>query len=813
MSPCHPSVPAACHRHPHAAASPCRLRRLLVLRCAPVLLVLAGSAAEAATYVVGSGTGCSHSSVQAAITTAQATPGAHVIRITRSSTWTAQALVINTSQTLDLEGGYASCDQVGADGLHTVLDGQGGSAAPVLLIETGAGGLVRLRRITVQRGDVAGTGHGGGIFFRGSGRLELHDSALINNIAGYGGGIYAEGLGADAELRFGADVIVSANTARYSGGGVYIDGMRLTMVDPRSSISFNEALGTADSGYGGGLIVLARHGRPASAMIGSSGTGNLGTIFGNVARYGGGIAVYVADDSGDDALATVFGTDPAQRTRIRDNFASVVGGAVYARPFYREAPTLRIGHAGVRFFNSDVLDNVAPTGAVGWLETDTALFGAVAIGSSISFNRVDPPSGSAPCPEHVPCVTIAGNLTANATGNPTAGAVFALRRESVLSFGRSFGSNPAPDRGGALITGNQAGRLVDADDDSFVGLANAAIVDNDFSIQLVRTDDDSDVRVVDVTLAGNTLGANPVLQVSGNVTVRRSILWQPGRTLLAHSGGVREVEWSIASEAASLGGGPGAIVAPPRFVDPAGGNYRLRAASPAIDYTGAVAGDDRDVDGRPRDQRIEAVPRDTGLVRDIGAYERQTLQPLVLNGEFDTALGLWSPTMPGAATWDGTQNAPGSTGGSAAVNVGNLSEVRFTALVQCIHLPGPGRYLLNGSGRSGFGVIGMRDTVLLHWQYRRNGSEACNAGPPDASDDHVLTTLNSWNRPAQAAVIDVPESEWSHVSSITIALVVIDNGLTTPGTATGWFDRVTLEHTTIGDDRPPQVFRDGFESP
>jgi hypothetical protein len=59
----------------------------------------------------------------------------------------------------------------------------------------------------------------------------------------------------------------------------------------------------------------------------------------------------------------------------------------------------------------------------------------------------------------------------------------------------------------------------------------------------------------------------------------------------------------------------------------------------------------------------------------------------------------------------------------------------------------------------------------------------------------------------------VPESEWSHVSSITIALVVIDNGLTTPGTATGWFDRVTLEHTMIGDDRPPQVFRDGFESP
>ena len=37
---------------------------------------------------------------------------------------------------------------------------------------------------------------------------------------------------------------------------------------------------------------------------------------------------------------------------------------------------------------------------------------------------------------------------------------------------------------------------------------------------------------------------------------------------------------------------------------------------------------------------------------DLGAYERQTLLPLVLNKDFDADLRLRSIVTPGAATWN-----------------------------------------------------------------------------------------------------------------------------------------------------------------
>ena len=60
----------------------------------------------------------------------------------------------------------------------------------------------------------------------------------------------------------------------------------------------------------------------------------------------------------------------------------------------------------------------------------------------------------------------------------------------------------------------------------------------------------------------------------------------------------------------------------PLFLDPAGGNYHLRAGSPAVDAGIAVGGLTWDIDGDPR-------PLGTGY--DIGADEaRFVYLPLVL---------------------------------------------------------------------------------------------------------------------------------------------------------------------------------------
>src|SRR5690606_9221712 len=146
----------------------------------------------------------------------------------RNLTWTAQELVIDTAQELDLIGGYDTCATATPNGT-TTLDGAGGNARSVLRIIASSGAWIRLRRLVIRGGDIASGGEGGGIFFQGNGRLDLADTTLTQNTAGYGAGLFARGTGIAAEVLFGSNVIVSDNTARYSGGGVYIDQLEFAM--------------------------------------------------------------------------------------------------------------------------------------------------------------------------------------------------------------------------------------------------------------------------------------------------------------------------------------------------------------------------------------------------------------------------------------------------------------------------------------------------------------------------------------------------------------------------------------------------------
>ena len=190
--------------------------------CRLLLIALITWSAEvpAAIFTVGSGAGCTHGTIQSAINSAEANGVADTVRLTRSLTYQPEANVINTSQDLNVVGGFATCTQAATDSIKTVVSGQGGAAEPVFRIFTGTGSIIKLRHLTITLGDEDGGGGGGGIYFEGDGGLELIETDVTNNSADYGGGIYAEGTGSNAELVISNNTTIGSNTARRSGGGV-----------------------------------------------------------------------------------------------------------------------------------------------------------------------------------------------------------------------------------------------------------------------------------------------------------------------------------------------------------------------------------------------------------------------------------------------------------------------------------------------------------------------------------------------------------------------------------------------------------------
>ncbi len=777
------------------------LPRVPMLAALVACSTLSASDALAATFTVGTGSGCTHATLGAAITAAENSAGADTIRLTRSIAYSQVAATITTAQELTITGGFDTCTQATSDGIATVLDGTGGAAAPVLRINGNTGSIVRLDTLTLRGGDVGGTGYGGGIYFRGNGILEIQRSTIMLNTAGYGGGIYAEGTSDRAELVIGANVLVNSNTARYSGGGIYVEGLEMTMVDPGSSIAFNKALGTGnEGGYGGGLMLLSGASTTV-ATLGTTGLNNLGVLYGNEARYGGGAAVVAADDVDRDVTLVVNGVDPETRTRVRSNFASVAGGGLYARsdidgviPTYHDA--------SIHLQNFELSDNEAPDGAAAYMDYDNSIINGDAPSSLSLF----PASLNGSCPPSKVCGVISGNKAGDGT-NVTNGAIVHTNRSYLYVNESRGGPNPVNARAGLLVRGNRGGSVIRSTD-GIVNITNALISDNVASQQVITKTDDYFFTILRaVTIAGNEIGSPHVVSLDGNLILSNTLIWQPGKTTLQSSGGSLTVQSVIASEVASLNAGPEAQIRPPRFTDPARGDYTLRAASQAMDAAPALSGVQSDALGRPRVVDLPFAANFRGPF-DVGAFERQTLLPIVLNGNFDADMNLWAQVTPGSS-WVSDQNASGATGsGSILVNATNVSPPRFVARSQCVHLPGPGRYLLNGYGRSSGTTIANRDSTLLHWELRHGGLEACTDGAPNASGDHFLGASTSWRRPDTPAVIDLTPAQWTNTSSLTVYLVVYDNGVVAPpnNSAVGWFDGITLE-VVEGDI----IFQDDFD--
>lgn len=765
--------------------------RTAAFQLALVLPSLA-SIASAATFSVGPGATCTHNTLQAALDSAASNSGADVVRIVRTASWTGIQVSTNTDQDVEIVGGWEACTSAAPSGT-TTLSGAGGQARSVLALR--GNGNFTLRNLEITGGDQAGDDDGGGIHFQGGGILHVIDSSITGNSADEGGGVYAHGTTVTAEVIL-EDTVVSYNTARSHGGGAVAQQLEMTILGAGSALLFNSA-----GGSGGGLLV--RSGAYEShAYVG----GGLFGVQGNSAARGGGIAVFAGVESARDATVQVFSTDSAVPFRLLGNTAGERGGAIDLQPDGEGFSGDENARAVARLQNVAIEDNTAPVGAAVNLASDNWSFGEMAIGGELYLNQGVPHPAAAPCPFGAPC----GSIRGNTTGNPT-GAVVHLSENA-----RFFGSRVA-------IEGNQGGWLIylSGEEGTSLQLDNSLLAGNTVQHALIRDDQNEDgtlqlVRLHYLTISGNDIGANGVLSINEDMTFTRSLVDQPGKAMMATDagavGGTHTVQHVIATTSTAPGG---TTLAPPRFVDPAGGDYLPRAGSRAVDFAPPLAAFMADLHSHTRSLDLPVNPNELGA-SDVGALEREYLQPLLLNTAFDTDLTHWEALATSA--WDGTQNASGPAGSGSVRGTAAADDARVAVRRQCIHLPGPARYALNGWGRAtAVGPAAPPHRVWLDWElrYSTGTPDGCTNAPPAATGSLLLASGGTWARPTMPAIIDVTPAVWGPTTSLTVYLVVQNGSPIMPrpiapdavlGGPDGWFDGVTLE--TGYDDT---IFRDGFQ--
>jgi predicted outer membrane repeat protein len=712
--------------------------------------------------------------VQAAVNAAAAAPGADTILVARNQAYLGQEILIN-SQTLTLGGGLANCSAP-PDTTATVLSGAGGAALPVLRINTTGDAIVTLHDLQVTGGDTGAGGGGGGILYLGSNssRLQIERVTVSGNSADNGGGIYALGNGSRAHLILGASTLVASNVARVSGGGIFLNNADLEMEGSGSAIANN----TADD-FGGGLRAIG----PSEILITSGGIGTLGTIFGNEARIGGGIAIQGSSTTVGYVLLDLVTVDPQAPVRVRGNVARELGGGIHARPEFAS----QISRTYVTLEGVSIEENTAPSGAAVQLGTASSVF--FTVGGDLKMIP------SAACGANDDCNRVVDNESETIGGVPTTGGILVA------------GDAARIDLQGTRISGNVGGPPVYSDDpfseDPFaVTLHQVVIADNVVDGEaLVRVVSGLSTRIIDSTFAGNALTGGHILRTAGTTTLDGSILWQPGKTTLLSTASI--IGRVLASETASLAGAEQVIGADPRFIDRANGNYRLRAASQAIDVAPAVTGDDRDADGLPRDQDLASVSNGVG-VRDLGAYERQGLLPLVLNGGFDSDVRLWPEVVAGASAHQAEDYAGISTSGSLRVTETGGSIRVLRARRQCVELPFASTYRLNGYGR-GYSVALFRDTLSIEWRLRADSADC--SGPVLREGALGLPNNTTWASAPQPASISIAATEWTRNSTLEIELVATDDQVLPPNNISVAFDQVTL--TELG--LPDLIFANGFQ--
>ena len=357
---------------------------------ASMLLALASATSAPALALdlrVGTGAGCTHATLQAALDALEGEAGLHTVRINKGAYPVANgmAYVPTVNQTgVFLEGGYETCTapaptgDVTVDADRAVFDGTGGAQRSVLDLRLfGRVGTFQMRRIVLTGGDATAV-------------------STTSDEFESGGGLIVRG-GASVLLGLGTSV---RGNAAINGGGIALAGSRLIdaatiarvdlFIDDGAEVSSNTAIGTTPAtGRGGGIYCGG--GNPAPDM-GPDGNrhGSIvlrdGIIGFNQAQFGGAFFC-------NGSLQAGGGFQPAPRDGraawIVGNQVAATGGVCAAGMGSLDA-AITPGADGRRTLG-------APDGGTGILAITNNTANAspgMCLGGSVTIGTTDVPAGS-----------------------------------------------------------------------------------------------------------------------------------------------------------------------------------------------------------------------------------------------------------------------------------------------------------------------------------------------------------------------------------------------------------------------------------
>jgi len=558
----------------------------------PLPLLLAAfwigiGSASAATFRVGSGTGCSHATISAAINQALANgPESDSIRI-NAGTYAAQALSI-ADHSVSITGGFADCIESEPSGAPTLISGAGNGTQPVLsvtapgatqrlvnlinlsLVDGAAGGLRAIGNMQMFLGAVTITGNtsieGGGLYAQGAsstitpniqiGGYDSEPSRIVNNTATRGGGIHVDSFAFVAL----SSVLVSNNTASL-GGGLYINGSgsQVSMVGFPSSSLLGGILGNTATLDGGGLY-LGSSAQFSSSRFSDESPAPL--IAGNSAgRNGGGVFMAATGNS-------LLGYNLLIQGNTAGTSQNGNGGGVYL------------------------------TAGNGALLADG--------GESTNCGRPDP------------CVSVENNRAGINGFSGAGGGVYVLGGSAFTAVNARVAGNLAQFGGAGYAIGSNAQ----------MAFHSAIIEHNGGAGRSLQMDGGASLRLRGVTLANDDSAGGMIGLAGGTAEIDTSILYDPAAVIVFRTAMTSNAVTSncVLAHAAYTSETGSAMVGNPLFIDVAAGNYQLSTGSPALDAcaTSAFTTADTDYAELPRGSDLPNVPNAPGPF-DLGAFEEQAI--------------------------------------------------------------------------------------------------------------------------------------------------------------------------------------------
>ena len=268
--------------------------------CIFTISVLSATTARGATFCVSDET-----ELQSALTTAAGNGEDDAIQIVQGTYEGNFVYASLEARNLTVKGGYtADCSTREVDPANTILDGRGLDTVLALASEDKANFTVEC--LTLQNGSAGTALHGGGLYAKTQGDVDLDGNTFTGNRAeSSGGGAYVyAGSYADVTL---ANNAFTGNTADEHGGGAYVHTDSYGDV----TLTNNAFTGNSSDNRGGGAYVYA--GYYGDVIL------NNNMLTGNTTDNDGG-GVWVYGSHGDVTLTS---------NRLTGNRAENSGGGAY----------------------------------------------------------------------------------------------------------------------------------------------------------------------------------------------------------------------------------------------------------------------------------------------------------------------------------------------------------------------------------------------------------------------------------------------------------------------------------------------------